>query len=104
MQRGAARKQRCDQHRVILDHPHGAPHLDALAGAKIHQEDEGFVIFGEIPCRDILPITAQISKAQGTFIDDGQKPRGTTAMLNIGLTIGAGAGQEKAVTSGNEGS
>ncbi len=39
------------------------PKLDAATASVVHEEDKGLGIFGDVPKRDVLPITCKVSES-----------------------------------------
>ena len=68
----------------------------------VHEEQSHAIIIGKIAQRDILPIAAEIGKAQCLLIENPNKARRAAAMLDVGPARFADGRQINAVTSGDE--
>src|SRR5262245_6807231 len=60
-------------------------------------------IVAEITLSDVLPVTGKIDKSDGAVVEHAQESRWTTAMLDVGLTLGINGGKEDAHLCLNEG-
>src|ERR1035437_5305833 len=74
-----------------------APDLHPAAMGIIDQEDIGLGGFQEVALGDVLPVAAVIGERQRVFVRNPDEALWSAAMLDIGLAIGAGGGQEQAV-------
>jgi hypothetical protein len=61
----------------------------------IDQEDEGFRIVLEIALGDELAVALEIGEAQRVTVEHAEEARRAAAMLNIGLALPVGGGEEK---------
>ena len=97
------RQQALDERGIVVDHLGRAPQLDATAVGVVDQEQEGAAIVLQIAQRDVLPVAAQIGKAQRPLVQHLQETFRAAAVLDVGLALAIGRRHEDAGLSGDEG-
>ena len=80
-----------------------APDLDTTTTGIFHQENERPGILRKISQRDVLPIAAEVGKAQRFLVHFFKKSRRTTPVLNVGLPLGVRRSQVEHVQFRKEG-
>ena len=58
----------------------------------VHQEDERFVVFAEVPKRDVLGIPRKVRQRERVFVEHLEEAFRAAAVLNVRLPIRAAAG------------
>ena len=97
------RQQALDEIGVVLHHLGRAPDLDAAAVGVVDQEQEGAAVLLQIAERDVLPVAAQIGKAQRPLVQDLEEALRAAAVLDVGLSLAIGRGHKDACLGSDEG-
>jgi hypothetical protein len=63
----------------------------------VQDEDVAARVLGEIADGDVLPVAAEIGEAKRALVDHLQEARRAAAVLDVGLSIGVGRGEEERV-------
>src|SRR5438046_3793420 len=83
--------------------PGAAPHLEPPPLGIIHQEQKRTLVFGEIANADVLFVTCVFGKGNGACIEHFQETPRPSAMLDVGLAVGARSRKIGGVTFANKG-
>ena len=87
---------------IILDDLSRSPDLDATAIREVHEENERFVIVLKVSDRDVLAVSTEVGKSERLRVQDFEKPGWTSAVLNIGLSVGIHCPQEQRIALRNK--
>ncbi len=77
---------------VIFDESGGSPEFDAASVGVVHEEDEGFGVFGEVAECDVLFVACVVRDGDGVIVDDFDEAWRATAVLHVGLAVCGGGG------------
>src|SRR5262245_38618666 len=83
-------------------HPCAAPQLETPCRSIVHKEQKRALVLGEIADADVLLVARVIGKGDGVLIEHFQEPNEPSAVLDVGLTVGARSRKINGVSLANE--